>query len=423
MKEDFLQYIWKHKLLKLSQLETTKKEKLVLINSGEHNHNTGPDFFNSQIIIEEQRWAGNVEIHVKSSDWYIHGHEKDINYDSIILHVVWEHDIEIYTRENLVVPTLELKKYINKNILKNYKKLFSKSQKWINCENAISSVDPFIIDNWLERLYVERLEQKSELTQKMLDSSKNDWEAVLIKVLFKNFGLKVNGDALLNLINSIDFSIIRKEKQSLVGLEALLFGQAGLLNEDIQDAYYKTLQMEYNYLLKKHNLQANMKSQFQFFRLRPNNFPTIRIAQLAALLNQHQNLFSKIITTTKLKNYYKLFDISISEFWKDHYSFTATSRKTYKKLSKKFVDLLLINTIVPLKFIYLKYINELNEEELISTIKLIKPEKNTVIDGFKELNVECNNALNSQAILQLKNEYCEKNKCMQCAIGNDLLRI
>ncbi len=423
MKEDFLHYIWKHKLLKLSQLETTQKDKLLLINSGEHNHNAGPDFFNSQIIIEDQRWAGNVEIHVKSSDWYVHGHEKDINYDSIILHVVWEHDVEIYTKENFVVPTLELKKHVNENILNNYKKLFSKSQKWINCENVINSVDPFIIDNWLERLYVERLEQKSELTQKMLNTSKNDWEAVLIKVLFKNFGLKVNGDAFLNLINSIDFSIIRKEKQSLVILEALLFGRAGLLNDDIQNAYYKTLQMEYNYLLKKHNLQANMKSQFQFFRLRPNNFPTIRIAQLAALLNQHQNLFSKITTTTQLKDYYKLFDISITEFWKTHYSFTATSKRTYKKLSKKFIDLLLINTIVPLKFIYLKYINELNEEELISTIKLIKPEKNAVIDGFKELNVKCNDALKSQALLQLKNEYCEKNKCMQCAIGNELLRI
>ena len=423
MKEDFLHYIWKHKLLKLSQLETTQKDKLLLINSGEHNHNTGPDFFNSQIIIEDQRWAGNVEIHVKSSDWYVHGHEKDMNYDSIILHVVWEHDVDIYTKENFVVPTLELKQHIHENILNNYEKLFSKSQKWINCENVISSVDPFIIDNWLERLYVERLEQKSELTQKMLDTSKNDWEAVLIKVLFKNFGLKVNGDAFLNLINSIDFSIIRKEKQTLVNLEALLFGQAGLLNDDIQNAYYKTLQMEYNYLLKKHNLQANMKSQFQFFRLRPNNFPTIRIAQLAALLNQHQNLFSKITTTTQLKDYYKLFDISISEFWKTHYSFTATSKRTYKKLSKKFIDLLLINTIVPLKFIYLKYINELNEEELISTIKLIKPEKNAVIDGFKELNVKCNDALKSQALLQLKNEYCEKNKCMQCAIGNELLRI
>ena len=423
MKEDFLHYIWKHKLLKLSQLETTQKDKLLLINSGEHNHNTGPDFFNSQIIIEDQRWAGNVEIHVKSSDWYVHGHEKDMNYDSIILHVVWEHDVDIYTKENFVVPTLELKQHIHENILNNYEKLFSKSQKWINCENVISSVDPFIIDNWLERLYVERLEQKSELTQKMLDTSKNDWEAVLIKVLFKNFGLKVNGDAFLNLINSIDFSIIRKEKQTLVSLEALLFGQAGLLNDDIQNAYYKTLQMEYNFLLKKHNLQANMKSQFQFFRLRPNNFPTIRIAQLAALLNQHQNLFSKITTITQLKDYYKLFDISISEFWKTHYSFTATSKRTYKKLSKKFIDLLLINTIVPLKFIYLKYINELNEEELISTIKLIKPEKNAVIDGFKELNFKCNDALESQALLQLKNEYCEKNKCMQCAIGNELLRI
>jgi len=423
VKEDFLHYIWKHKLLNLNQLETTQKEKVQLINSGEHNHNAGPDFFNSQIIIEDLHWAGNVEIHVKSSDWYVHGHEKDINYDSIILHVVWEHDIEIYTKDNLVVPTLELKKHLDKNILNNYQKLFSKSQKWINCQNVISSVDPFIIDNWLERLYVERLEQKSELTQKMLDTSQNDWEAVLIKLLFKNFGLKVNGDAFLNLINSIDFSIIRKEKQSLVNIEALLFGQAGLLSDDIQDAYYKTLQMEYNYLLKKHNLQVNMKSQFQFFRLRPNNFPTVRIAQLAALLNQHQNLFSKIIITTKLKDYYKLFDISISEFWKIHYSFTSTSRKTYKKLSKKFIDLLLINTIVPLKFIYLKYINELNEEELISTIKLIKPEKNAVIDGFKELNVPCNNALNSQALLQLKNEYCEKNKCIQCAIGNQLLRI
>jgi hypothetical protein len=423
VKEDFLHYIWKHKLLNLNQLETTQKEKVQLINSGEHNHNAGPDFFNSQIIIEDLHWAGNIEIHVKSSDWYVHGHEKDINYDSIILHVVWEHDIEIYTKDNLVVPTLELKKHLDKNILNNYQKLFSKSQKWINCQNVISSVDPFIIDNWLERLYVERLEQKSELTQKMLDTSHNDWEAVLIKLLFKNFGLKVNGDAFLNLINSIDFSIIRKEKQSLVNIEALLFGQAGLLSDDIQDAYYKTLQMEYNYLLKKHNLQVNMKSQFQFFRLRPNNFPTVRIAQLAALLNQHQNLFSKIIATTKLKDYYKLFDISISEFWKIHYSFTSTSRKTYKKLSKKFIDLLLINTIVPLKFIYLKYINELNEEELISTIKLIKPEKNVVIDGFKGLNVPCNNALNSQALLQLKNEYCEKNKCIQCAIGNQLLRI
>ena len=375
MREDFLHYIWKYKLLNLGELKTTQNEKVQLLKSGEQNHNTGPDFFNAQIIIEDQRWAGNVEIHVKSSDWYVHGHEKDLNYDSIILHVVWEHDIDVYTKENFVVPTLELNKHLDKNILNNYQKIFSKSQKWINCENVISSVDPFIIENWLERLYIERLEQKSELIQQMLVASKNDWEAVLVKLLFKNFGLKVNGDAFLNLINSMDFSIIRKEKQSLERLEALLFGQAGLLNDDIQEAYYQALKMEFNYLIKKYNLQTNLKSQFQFFRLRPNNFPTIRIAQLAALLNQHQYLFSKIITTTQLNDYYELFNVSVSSFWKTHYSFSSTSKMSGKRLTKSFIDLLLINTIVPLKFIYLKQINKLNEQEILEMVRQIKPEK------------------------------------------------
>ena len=423
MKEDFLHYIWKHKLLNLSQLETTQKERLQLINSGEHNYNAGPDFFNSQIIIEDQRWAGNVEIHVKSSDWYVHGHEKDINYDSVILHVVWEHDIEIYTNGNIIVPTLELKKHLDKNILNNYQKLFSNSNKWIICENVISSVDPFIIDNWLERLYIERLEQKSDLIQKMLNTSKNDWEAVLVKMLFKNFGLKVNSDPFLNLINSIDFSIIRKERQSLERLEALLFGQAGLINDDNQDAYYQTLQTEFNYLVKKHNLQINMKSQCQFFRLRPNNFPTIRIAQLAALLNEHQNLFSKIMAATQLKDYYKLFNVSVSIFWKNHYSFSSTSKLSSKRLTKSFIDLLLINTIIPLKFMYLKQINKLNEEEILEMVRQIKPEKNSIINKFNEIGIVTINAFQTQSLLQLKNEYCTNQKCLQCTIGNELLRL
>ena len=423
MREDFLHYIWKYKLLNLGELKTVQNEKVQLLKSGEQNHNTGPDFFNAQIIIEDQRWAGNVEIHVKASDWYVHGHEKDINYDSIILHVVWEHDIDVYTKENFVVPTLELSKHLDKNILNNYQRLFSKSQKWINCENVISSVDPFIIDNWLERLYIERLQQKSELIRQMLVVSKNDWEAVLVKLLFKNFGLKVNGDAFLNLINSMDFSIIRKEKQSLERLEALLFGQASLLNDDIQDAYYQALKMEFNYLIKKYNLQTNLKSQFQFFRLRPNNFPTIRIAQLAALLNQHQNLFSKIITTTRLKDYYELFNVSVSSFWKTHYSFSSTSKISGKRMTKSFIDLLLINTIVPLKFIYLKQINKLNEQELLEMVRQIKPEKNAIVNKFNTIGMETNNAFETQSLLQLKNDYCSKQNCLKCAVGNELLRL
>ncbi len=421
MKEDLLHYIWKYKLFTVEQLKTTQKETIELINAGDHNHNTGPDFFNAQLKIAGQLWAGNVEIHIKSSDWYVHGHEIDNNYDTVILHVVWEDDVKIYRENNLPIPTLELKSYVNKEIISNYQKLFSTPQKWINCENEIHSIDQFLLNNWLDRLYIERLEEKSYLIQKLLDISKNNWEAVLFKMLSKNFGLKVNGDAFLNLANSIDFSIIRKERQDIVRIEALLFGQAYLLNDDIQDGYYQHLQNEYSYLRKKYQLLPNSKSQIQFFRLRPNNFPTIRIAQLTMLLHKHQNLFSKVMETTELKDFYELFDISMSEYWQTHYSFTSTSKKSSKKLTKSFVDLLLINTIIPLQFMYLKHINKLNEEHLLYTMRQIKPEKNTIIDKFKELSISSNNALESQALLQLKNEYCTRQNCLQCTVGKALI--
>jgi len=421
VKEDFLHYIWKHKLLALKQLKTTQKESIQLLNSGEHNHNTGPDFFNAQLKIGNQLWAGNVEIHIKSSDWYVHGHEKDDNYDAVVLHVVWENDIEVYRKDNSVIPTLELKKFIDKKILTNYQKLFSVSQKWINCEHEIDTIDVFSLNNWLERLYIERLEQKSKLIQKLLDASKNDWEAVLFKMLAKSFGLKVNGNAFLSLANSVDFSIIRKEKHKLISIEALLFGLAGLLNDTIEDGYYQELQKEYNYLLKKYQLVSPVKSQIQFFRLRPSNFPTIRIAQLATLLYQYQNLFSKVIAITSLEEMYKLFDISMSNYWKEHYSFTSISKKYNKKLSKSFIDLILINTIIPLQFMYLQQNHKLNEERLLHVVKQIKPEKNALIDKFNALKIASKNALESQALLQLKNEYCMKQRCLQCVIGNFLL--
>jgi len=423
VKEDFLHYIWKHKLLASQQLKTTKKETIQLLNSGQHNYNAGPDFFNAQLKIDNQLWAGNVEIHIKSSDWYVHGHEKDNNYDAIILHVVWEHDIAIYRKDNSAIPTLELKNYIDKKILANYEQLFSTPQKWINCENDIASIDKFLVNNWFERLYIDRLEQKSKLIQKLLNASKNDWESVLFKMIAKNFGLKVNADAFLSLANSIDFSILRKEKHNVKSIEALLFGQAGLLNDDaIHDGYYQSLQKEYNYFQKKYNLQPNDKVQMQFFRLRPNNFPTIRIAQLSSLLYQQQNLFSKIMSITQLKDFYSLFDVSISEYWKGHYSFTSVSKKSNKKLTKSFVDLLLINTIIPLQFMYLKHINKLDEAGLLNSMRQIKSEKNTLIDKFELLNIVSYNALESQALLQLKNEYCTKQKCLQCAVGNELLK-
>ena len=421
MKEDLLHYIWKHKLIASKPLETTQKETLQILNFGEHNHNSGPDFFNAQLKINNQHWAGNIEIHIKSSDWYVHGHEKDKKYDTVILHVVLEHDVEVYRSDNSPIPTLVLKEYVDATILNNYQKLFDAPQKWINCENDIASVEQFVVDSWLERLYIERLEQKSLLIQELLRASKNDWEAVLFKMLSKNFGLKVNGDAFLNLANSIDFSIIRKERHRLESLEALLFGQAGLLNDTVEDIYYQQLQKEYQYLQKKYKLTAKLDTQFQFFRLRPANFPTIRIAQFATLLHQQQHLFSKIMSVKNSKDFYALFDISMSKYWKTHYSFTSVSKKYAKKLTASFIDLVLINTIIPLQFIYLKETSTFDEEALLNNIKQLKPEKNSIIDRFRKMTITSDNALKSQALLQLKNVYCSKQKCLQCAIGNALL--
>jgi len=224
MQEDFLHYLWKHKKFDTLNLKTTQGEQITLIFVGEHNHNSGPDFFNSQLKIAEQLWAGNVEIHVKSSDWFLHNHETDKAYDNVILHVVWEHDTEIFRKDNSEISTLELKDYVDKSVLQKYQQLFSNTNKWINCENNFAEVDDFVLDNWLERLYFERLERKSEDINQLLKTSKNNWEAVLFKMLAKNFGLKVNGESFFSLANSFDFSILRKLQTKQQNLEALFFG-------------------------------------------------------------------------------------------------------------------------------------------------------------------------------------------------------
>ena len=254
MQEDFLHYIWKHKAFDSTLLKTTKGEAIRISNLGQHNHNSGPDFFNSQLSIADQLWAGNVEIHIKSSDWYVHNHEVDKAYDNVILHVVWDHDTEIFRKDNTEIPTLELKHCVNKNLIENYQKLLQ-SKSWINCEASFAEVDDFLLNNWLERLYIERLEQKSETIQHLLKTSNNDWEAVLFKMLLKNFGLKINGEAFLSLANSFDFSILRKLQNDVLDVEALLLGQSSLLaDENIEEAYYTDLKQRYGFLKQKFKL-------------------------------------------------------------------------------------------------------------------------------------------------------------------------
>lgn len=421
MQEDFLHYIWKYKAFDSLGLKTTKGEPISVQQLGQHNLNAGPDFFNAQLVIAQQLWAGNVEIHIKSSDWYVHHHETDKAYDNVILHVVWQHDTEIFRKDNSEIPTLELKPFVDNTLISKYQKLM-KSKSWINCENSFPEIDKFLLNNWLERLYIERLKRKSEVIEHLLETTNNDWEAVLFIMLLKNFGLKVNAEAFFSLGKSIEFSIVRKIQTSLVSLEALLFGQADLLENDLEDPYFMELKSEYLFLKQKFQLSSGYITPLQFFRLRPLNFPTIRLAQIANLYHQRQHLFSQLLASDTIDSFYKLFELSTSPYWKTHYTFKKTSKVSEKKLSKSFIHLLLINTIIPVKFYYAKQNGEPIEEQLIELIQNLPSEKNTIIEGFNRLQKTSTSALDSQALVQLKTEYCDKHQCLKCAVGNSLLR-
>jgi hypothetical protein len=421
MKENLLHFIWKLQLFSTNKLLCTNNNELQIVAAGIQNLNSGPDFLNAKIEIDGQLWAGNVEIHINSSDWYLHNHEVDENYDAVILHVVWEHDVDVYRKNNETIPTLALKHFISKEVLNNYNKLFNANKKWIFCESSISTITNFKLYHWFERLYFERLEQKSHYIQQLLNKTNNNWEQVLFVMLTKNFGLKINSEAFQNMANSFDFSIVRKISNNLEQLEALLFGQANLLGKNIESDYFIKLKQEYHFLQSKFKLQPINNGQVQFFRLRPNNFPTIRLSQLATLYHKQQHLFSKIIEIKTLDGFYNLLNVATSSFWETHYTFEKESKKSTKKLTKAFIDLLLINTIIPIQFMYLKSIGKTNFSEVISIIEEIKPEKNTIISKFDELKIKANNAFETQALLQLKTEYCNKQRCLDCEIGKELL--
>ncbi|GGA81221.1 hypothetical protein GCM10008015_22480 [Flavobacterium palustre] len=421
MKEDFLHYIWKYKKWNGLDLKTTNGEAINITRVGQYLEQAGPDFFNAQIVIGNQKWAGNVEIHLKSSDWYVHHHEKDAAYENVILHVVWEHDVDVFRKNNTEIPVLELKNYVDKAVLNNYQRLLT-PKSWIFCEKQLREVDDFVFKNWQERLFFERLERKSKAIYELLEETNNDWEAVLFCMLSKNFGLNTNGEVFLKIAQSIPFSVIRKESFEVENLEALLFGKAALLDSEKEDTYFKDLKFRYFYLLHKYQLESKSEGQLQFFKHRPDNFPTIRLSQLAHLYHIHQNVFSKINSVSSVATIYELFQLSTSAYWENHYQFDKESPKKVKKLSKSFVDLLLINTIIPIQFAYAKSLGKESVDNLIEMLVLVAPEKNAVIDKFTSFGIKAANSFETQSLLQLKNEYCVSGRCLDCAIGMELLK-
>lgn len=422
MQEELLHYIWKYRKFDFSRAKTTAGEELVILDPGIHNQNSGPDFFNARLKIGGQIWAGNVEVHIKASDWYFHGHETDKNYDNVVLHVVWEEDVDVFRRNNSAIPALALKSFVSPAILSNYKSLIS-GEKWINCENDFAGFSDFEISHWLERIFFERLEEKSVRISEMLRKTGNDWEAVLFRLLARNFGLNVNGDAFESLAENTPFKLVQKLKNDLPGLEALFLGQAGFLAKKQESAYFEKLLEKYQFLKHKYQLHREGVIPPKYFRLRPDNFPNIRLAQLAAVYHKNSNLFAEVISAANAEEFFSLLDIQVSDYWESHYTFGKEHQPRSKNLSRNFKDLILINSIIPLKFAYAKFIGKEIEEELLEMMQSLQPERNSVIEKFESLKSESvRNALDSQALLQLKKNYCEKNLCLQCALGNRLLQ-
>ncbi|MHC0446210.1 DUF2851 family protein [Flavobacterium sp. 3-218] len=421
MKEDFLHYLWKFKKFDTLNLKSTQGEPITIIKTGDYLELSGPDFFNAHIEIGNQKWAGNVEIHLKSSDWYLHNHEKDPAYKNVILHVVWENDTAIFRENNTEIPVLVLKDYVSKEIIENYTALIA-PKTWISCERELKQIDGFVFKNWQERLFFERLERKSKFIYQLLEETNQDWEAVLFCLLAKNFGLNTNGNSFLQISKAIPFSVIRKESFEVENLEALLFGTSNLLEAEKEDVYYKDLKFRYFYLLHKYQIEKTHTDPLQFFKLRPDNFPTIRLSQLAALYHKHQNLFSKIIDLKSTTDVYRLLNVSASSYWQNHYMFDKESPKKLKMLSTSFIDLVIINTIIPLQFAYSSIMGESIAEDLIDFMNEVTSEKNAIIDKFNSFGIKSKTAFESQTLLELKNEYCERKACLKCAIGIELLK-
>ena len=419
MEEKFLHYIWQHKLYNPSKFELPSKEKVEIINQGEYNTNSGPDFFNAKVKIGNTIWAGNIEIHVNSSDWFNHNHHLNDEYNNIILHVVFKNDKDIYRKNGELIPTVEINFY--KSVYDNYKNLLYPKNS-IKCSNYLSAIDTFHIDHWIDQLAIERLNNKSEYIKRVLKRNINNWEETFYQVLAGSFGLKINSFPFEQIAINLPNKILAKHKNNLFQIEALLFGQAGFVNEKDGDDYYLKLHKEYHFFKKKYNLVTGNKNLWKFMRLRPGNFPTIRIAQFAYLIHQSSNLFSQIINCQSFIEFEKLFNLSTSEYWKSHYIFNKESKYQRKKFGKTTFYTIMINAVIPIIFLYAKTRN--NQEQVERSLELLEKipaEKNSIIEKWKNLGISCSSAYRSQAIIHLNNEYCRLKKCLNCQIGHRIL--
>jgi len=424
MKEEFLHFLWKYSLYYTNRLVDTDGNLIEVIHPGVYNRDSGPDFFNARIRIAGTEWAGNVEIHTKASHFDSHGHNKDHAYDNVILHIVSEADKRVRNARGEEVLTAKIE--FDKLLFEKYINLVNNPFA-IACQGEIEKLDRFFIRHWLNSLVVERLKNKSDLILKIYSETGKDWEETFYRTLSRYFGFRVNTEPFEMLAASLPFKIIRKHIDNRLQIEALLFGSSGMLDEGlfrnaIDDDFYKDLLREFKILSAKYSLKPMHGWLWKFSKLRPVNFPTIRISQLAAMFSVTGGLFSKVIEAKNINSLRNAFEVSASEYWDEHYVFGKMSKKISKSTGTTASDILLINAVIPVIFVYGKSRDDLEVcEKAISFLEEIKPEENTILTDWERAGIEAGSAFDSQALIQLRNEYCKKRRCLECSIGARLI--
>lgn len=420
MNEEFLYYLWKMKRIK-APLRTTNNKPLTIIDTGIRNSNSGPDFLYAKLKIDDTVWAGNIEMHIHSSDWYKHHHNSDRAYDTVILHVVYKHDKEVFTGTGQKIPVIELKGKYNKNVFETYMSIIQSGQT-IACANLVKGVSDLEKLFWLERMMADRLEKKASQIESDLKNSRGNFQEIFYQKLARNFGFNTNGDAFEQLTRSLQLKIVLKHIDNKFQLEALLYGQAGLLRKNYKDEYPARLKTEYNFLAQKYNLKPLKVGVWKFMRMRPTNFPTIRISQFANLLFQSRGLFHKIPEIKQLTDVIALLKVDSSDYWKNHYRFGIKSAERKKTLGDTSARLILINTIIPFVFVYGRLMNKPEmQQKALSWLEQIKPENNKIVRLYRKLEFPLHNAMHTQAVFHLKQNYCDKLACLDCRIGQKIL--
>jgi hypothetical protein len=424
MNESFLHYVWQFQYFEKTGLRTQEGESISVFKTGLHNTNAGPDFTQAKIKIDSIEWVGNVEIHTKASEWRIHQHMRDKAYENVILHVVWENDEQVKRSDGSTIPTIELKGRIPESLIKEYKKLIN-SPSSVPCEKSFGKVSELTKVSMIDQALMQRLESKSEIVLRLLNSNKENWEETAYQLLLQNFGFKINADAFLQLAKSLPYKLVQKHANNLQQVEALLFGQAGMLETKTKDDYISLLYREYSFLSKKYAIYDSRLSpaQWKFLRLRPANFPTLRLAQVASILYSKKNLLSTFVEADSYDKLMDFFTASPSSYWHSHYHFAKKSKGMVPDLGETSKQNLLINSVVPILVAYSRTKDEPRlMERAVDILHHIPAETNKITKVWEGLRMPAKTAFDSQALIEQYNNLCQKRQCLACVVGSSLLK-